>query len=462
MTVRSRLVLWSVGVFALTIGGLGVIAVDSVRRNLTEGMKSELRDRAKPIVMLARYPPPFPLEKGFPLDRLRRPGPPPFGSDDTLQIRVLDDQNHSLFPGDKQPPLDRAGLEQARASDSEAFTMVRNPGEIPLLVYSVPVRRIPTGERSVIQISKSLERVGHEMAMLTGALLTQIPIALAIATAGALFLTDRALRPVRAVTEAAAEIEGTDLSHRLPVAGKDEFARLAETLNGMLGRLESAFEQQRRFVADASHELKSPLTIIKANSSLSLADPTLPENARVALQEIDSAADRTTRVVQDLLLLARSDAGDLTPQRELFPIRPLLEELARLARRMHPDGPTIEIAAPPDLRLNADPEQIRRLLTNLLDNALRHTPADERITLSAQTEGDKVELLVRDTGEGIAPEYLARLGERFYRPDAARARATGGTGLGLAICRAIAQAHGGALTVESVQGKETSVKVTIP
>ena len=462
MSVRFRLALWNVAVIAFAIIGMGALVHELVRQNLMDGLKNELRGRAKPLVLMARYPPPFPINDTQLTKQFKGLRRPPMNLAGEMQPRIFDDRDFSLFPGDKRPPIDPSGLQLARESGAETFTVMRRREEPPLMVYSVSAFRIATGARSVVQVSESLERVGREMALLTGALLTQIPIALAIATLGALFLTDRALRPIRAVTEAAAEIEATDFSRRLPVTGKDEFARLAETLNGMLGRLESAFERQRRFVADASHELKSPLTIIKANSSLSLTDPTLPENARIALQEIDAAADRTHRVVQDLLLLARSDAGDLTPRRELFSIRPICEDVTRQMRRLYPGGAMIEIDAPENLALYADPEQIRRLLANLLANAVRHTPAEGNITLSAQMPGDAVLLSVRDTGDGIAPEHLARLGERFYRPDAARARATGGTGLGLSICRAIAEAHGGTLHISSEPGCGTEAVVRYP
>jgi heavy metal sensor kinase len=320
----------------------------------------------------------------------------------------------------------------------------------------------------VLQIATPLTAVYAELARLSGTLLTLFPLALLVAALGGAFLTEHALHPVRQITQAAAQIGVSDLSERLPVQGKDEFSELAATFNGMLGRLERAFtqlaqtlEQQRRFTADASHELRTPLTVIKANTSLALEEERSNAEYRRALEAADRAADTTTRIVQDLLLLARGDAGQLQLEQRPVCLKELLERALEPFRR--PEFASIAIDFPqPCLAVPGDSHRLLRLFSNLLENAARHTPAAGHITVTARADGESAIVRVRDTGEGIAPEHLPHVCERFYRVDTARARRHGGTGLGLAICQSIVEAHGGTLTLESVVGKGTTVTVRLP
>jgi signal transduction histidine kinase len=329
----------------------------------------------------------------------------------------------------------------------------------------------------VVQFPFPLKAVDEELSRLTRTLLTLYPLALLAALLGGVFLTDRALRPVRRVTQAAGQIGASDLSARLPVTGRDEFSELAATFNGMLSRLEQSFaqreealrqlaqalDQQRRFTADASHELRTPLTIIKANTSLALdEEPSLVEYRR-ALEAADRAADTTNRIVHDLLLLARGDAGQLRLDRRPLWIRDVLEPAAKAFRG--PEAPPISIELSTNgwpLTVDGDPHHLLRLFNNLLENAVRNTPRTGSITLSADAEAEAVVVRVRDTGEGIPPEHLPHVCERFYRVDTARTRRHGGTGLGLAICQSIVEAHEGSLAVDSVIGDGTTVTVRLP
>jgi signal transduction histidine kinase len=350
-----------------------------------------------------------------------------------------------------------------------------------LRVYTVPVVGDGGKIERVFQSSRSLEPVYDEVGRLTNTLLALVPVALLISAAGAVFLTDRAIRPVRAVTRAAAEIgQREDLSARLPTAGGDEFASLSATFNAMLGRLEQAFERQeeayerqRRFVGDASHELRTQLTVIKANTSLALSDDTLPAEYREVLAEVDTAADRTIRIVEDLLLLARSDAAELRIHPDSLDVADLLTQARREGLALRPEGASIEVAVEPaagaadsPLTVLADRHHLPRLLSNLLDNALRYTPPDGRITLSARPAAcRRIEIAVSDTGEGIPPEHLPQVTSRFYRVDAARARAAGaenGAGLGLAIAAELVDRMHGELRLESRAGQGTKATVLLP
>ncbi len=334
-------------------------------------------------------------------------------------------------------------------------------------VFSVPLRRdeIVVG---AVQVAFPLTDINRAIASLNRTLLTLAPLALLIAGAGGAFLTDRALRPVRHISQAAEQIEAKDLSGRLPVTGKDEFSELARTFNAMLGRLEEAFtllekafEQQRRFTADASHELRTPLTVIKANTSLALRGTRTVEDYRRALEAADRAADMTTSIVQDLLLLARSDAGNLGLSADVMPIQQVLERASEAVR--NPENAPVRLNIfDADLSVVGNENELIRLFSNLLENAARHTPVDGTITVTAHSEEKTLVVTVADTGEGIPPEHLPHVTERFYRVDASRTRPSGGTGLGLAICRSIVEAHGGTLSITSAVGKGTTVTVTLP
>ena len=246
-----------------------------------------------------------------------------------------------------------------------------------------------------------------------------------------------------------------------------QFSELAETFNGLLNRLQSAFEQQarvleqqRRFTADASHELKTPLTIIKGTTSLTLTGQPIVAVYHAALQEIDRAADTMSHLVQDLLLLARSDGGQSG--------KDLIELLARDVVDTAISGITGERGlisldiADETLSVMGNERELVRLLSNVLENAMQHAPSDSIISVSVQTKEKHALIRVRDTGPGIAPEYLPHLGERFYRVDTARSRPEGGTGLGLSICKGIVEAHGGTLGIESTIGSGTTVLIRLP
>jgi heavy metal sensor kinase len=379
-------------------------------------------------------------------------------------MRLMNLEGRDLFvPGNQ--PVDAEALGAARDGQAR-YSDVEFEGE-PWRVLTRPVQ--PQGTvLGVVQVATSLAPTDEALDQVTRTLLIWLPLALLMAGVGGAFLTGRALRPVRDITRAAARIEARNLSERLPVQGQDEFSRLAAMLNGMLGRLEDAFERQKRFTADASHELRTPLATIKATSSLAREDEWGAAELQEAMGTIETAADRTQRILQDLLLLARSDNGQLT-----LPMRPLalsavLDAALAEARAGGGEAGRAEwprVALPLDagspLWVWGDDLHLVRLFVNLLQNAQRHTPPDGRITVTAAATERGVTVTVTDTGEGIAPEHLPHLGERFYRADAARSRARGGSGLGLAICRSIVEAHGGDLEIDSVLGQGTAVTVTL-
>jgi heavy metal sensor kinase len=310
------------------------------------------------------------------------------------------------------------------------------------------------------------------LARLKRLLWTLGPIVFCLGVGGTWLAVGRGLAPVRAMAGAAARIDERSLSTRVPVPpAADELARLGTSFNAALERLEQAFHRERGFIADASHELRTPVAIALTNLEVTLARPRSPKEYEEALATQLDTIRRMRGIVESLLTLARADAGRLTPQRE--PV-----DLAALLRRAVDDIAPVAAARRVDLALDApapvmttgDPGLLRQLVDNLLTNAIRYNREGGRVDVSAGANGHGVAVTVCDTGIGIAPEHLPRLFERFYRVDKGRSREEGpsagsghsGAGLGLSIARCIADLHGGAIAVESALGRGSTFKVTLP
>jgi signal transduction histidine kinase len=303
--------------------------------------------------------------------------------------------------------------------------------------------------------------------------LAGLALALVLAGLGGAFLARRALAPIDRVTRAAELIGAEDLARRLDLdLPNDEIGRLARAFDGMIGRLDAAFERQRRFTADASHEIRTPLGIIRSQLDVALAHPRTPEQYARVLGDVRDATDRLARLAERLLTLARADAGEALT---LIPVDVqdvVAEAAASVAAQARELGVRLDVRLGEAPGVQGDPVWLMQLLLNLLDNALRHTPPGGQVTLTLEASADGsggdrssdggVRVSVADTGEGIAPEHLPRLFERFYRVDAARARSSGGAGLGLAICSWVARAHGGRLDASSAAGVGTTMTLWLP
>lgn len=276
-------------------------------------------------------------------------------------------------------------------------------------------------------------------------------------------LAGRALQPVAVLTDTAGMIaRSRDVSRRVAVGGAhDELGRLGATFNEMLVSLDEAYRGQQRFIADASHELRAPLTAIQANLDLlehrrNLSDADRDE----AIVEASREAHRLSSLVSDLLTLARADAG-VPLRREPVELDRLVLDVLREAHALA-HGQILEVTRLTPSVIVGDPDRLKQLLLAVVDNALKYTPSDGRVSLGLKRNGTKVELTVRDTGVGIAANDLARVFERFYRADPARSRDPGGTGLGLPIARWIARQHGGDVVLTSAPGKGTTATIRLP
>jgi signal transduction histidine kinase len=273
-------------------------------------------------------------------------------------------------------------------------------------------------------------------------------------------ISGRVLRPIGRITDVARDIQAADLSRRIELEGpEDELKRLADTFDEMLGRLEGAFTAQRQFVADASHELRNPLATLRTNLDL-VPDTSTPTESASLLAAAQRAAERMSRLVEDLLVLAREG----TPMELRQPVD-LSEAAGQVAEEFAARAAAreIELRGPSGAAtVTADPDAMKRALANLVDNAVRMAPEGSAVDVDVGVRGSWAWMAVSDTGPGLSPQDAARVFDRFWRADAARTRAGGGAGLGLAIVRQIAEAHGGAARVFTTPGAGSTFVVWLP
>jgi two-component system sensor histidine kinase BaeS len=277
-----------------------------------------------------------------------------------------------------------------------------------------------------------------------------------------IFLSRTISRPIRELTRATHAVSEGDLSQQVPVRSKDEIGELSRAFNKMSAELSRSVDARKQMTADIAHELRTPLSLILGHAE-AVHDgvlPPSPENFEIIREE----ATRLEHLVDDLRILSLADAGELslTPQ-TISPER-LLQEVATLYRfQVQTKDLTLDLdIIPPLADLEVDPGRMTQVITNILDNALRHTPAGGRVTLAARGTLGGVELSVRDTGPGLPADDLPRIFDRFYRADESRQRGDGGSGLGLAIARSIVLAHGGQIRAESEPGQGLAVIITLP
>ncbi|HEX3867394.1 MAG TPA: HAMP domain-containing sensor histidine kinase, partial [Gemmatimonadaceae bacterium] len=304
--------------------------------------------------------------------------------------------------------------------------------------------------------------------LLVGTILVLAPIVLLISMIVAYLVVGNAFQPVDAlINEVEAITDGRSLHRRLPAdAGNDELSRLGLTLNAMLDRLETSFSALRRFTADASHELKTPLTVLRADVERSMHPATNRAERLIALEEALQETARMSDLVNSLLTLARADEGRFDIHRTPVEVEPLMREVYETAVILGEDaGLTLSMPVLEGGIVMGDRTRLRQLLLNLVTNAIKYTPRGGHVELSAARRGDdEMIIVVRDTGIGIAANDLPHVFDRFWRADRARSRGSerGGFGLGLSISQWIVQAHGGTLTAQSRLGRGSVFTVTLP
>ncbi|MBI5826115.1 MAG: HAMP domain-containing protein, partial [Deltaproteobacteria bacterium] len=317
----------------------------------------------------------------------------------------------------------------------------------------------------IIQVGSSLEGMEEIFHSMVYIISFGVIVSVVIASAVGYFLARKALKPVADIIDITRRIRAENLNERITISvPQDEIGRLAGTINEMIVRLGKSFNQIRQFTADASHELKTPLTILKGEMEVALRGRGDVEHMRAALRSGLEEIDRMNYIVRNLLELARMDVErEAAAPRGPVALDRVLEERVEQLRRIALDsGVEMSIIKVMDATVAGDPVRLGQLVFNILDNALKYTPRGGEIEASLETEGGNAVLRVRDTGAGIAAEDLPYIFDRFYRADKARTGGVGGAGLGLSICKEIVAAHGGAIGVESEPGKGSVFTVKLP
>lgn len=324
------------------------------------------------------------------------------------------------------------------------------------------------GHRYLLAGRYPLREAERMMAGVRRMFLIAIPLLILVAATSGYFLADRSLAPVASMASHAADITASNLHERLPVSGGDELVRLAQVVNDLLDRLETSFEQQRRFMADASHELRTPTAILRteADVTLSRVDRT-NEEYRASVVIMQDAARRLTRIVDDLFLLARTDAGHLVVQQKPLYLEDIVDDVARGVRPLADRrGIRVALTNVVEAPVVGDADLLGRVLLNLLDNAIKHSPDGSTVEVGMTRRNGECDVAVIDSGPGIPEQARGRVFERFFQVDAARVRPdatqTSGAGLGLAIARRIAEVHGGRVELVESRAGRTEFRFTVP
>jgi heavy metal sensor kinase len=306
------------------------------------------------------------------------------------------------------------------------------------------------------------------MRSVTQMFLLAIPLLILAAAASGYFLARRSLKPVASMADRAAEISALNMHERMPVSGGDELVRLATVINALLDRLEASFEQQRRFMADASHELRTPTAIVRTEADVTLSMPHRAEaEYRESVGIMQDAARRLTRIVDDLFLLARSDAGQMVVHGAPIHLEDVVDDALRGVRPLATQrGVRLALTEAIEAPMHGDPDLLGRLVLNLLDNAIKYSSAGGVVSVAMHHEGAATVVTVTDDGPGIPADAHERVFERFYRVDTSRGRqegsTTSGAGLGLSISRRIAEAHGGTLQLAESRPGRTVFRISLP
>jgi two-component system, OmpR family, sensor kinase len=430
--IRLRLTLVFAAAMATVLAGMGLFLYLRVGAALDATIDQSLRGRADDVAALVRQPGSGLREAGG--NRLAEQG------ESVAQLLAPDGAVLDSTPqlGDR-PLLTGQQLTHAAA----ATIVVERPSvpgsDDPVRLLATPVQA--QGGRLLVVVGASLEGRAEALESLLGQLLVGGPIALLLSSLLAYGLAAAALRPVESMRREAEAVSAAEPGRRLPLPPThDEIARLGTTINSMLGRLEAALARERRFVSDASHELRTPLAALRTELELALRRERTPEELQSALRSAAEETERLAHLAEDLLVLARAGGGHLPVRPEPLPAADLLADVReRYARRAAEAGRPLEVQADDRLRLSVDRLRAEQALGNLVENALRH--GGGRILLQAHRHDGRIELHVRDQGQGFPPDFIGHAFEPFSRADPARAG--GGAGLGLAIVELIARAHGG-------------------
>ena len=455
LPLKTRLTLWYVTLFALILGAWSFGIVALVRANLYSGIDRSLESRATQIAQGVSGP------KHAKFTTVS----------DATAANTVREQIVAQLLSNTGEVIAHAGSAVASGTlaPEDLVTRALTTSSAKLETVEVGQKRfrllvVPlAGTAQMILVGAGTESADDAVARLVLVMLLTGPLALIAAGAGGWFLARRALAPLAEMTATAAEIGINRLDERVPVPeGGDELAALAVTLNKMLARLEEGVDDKRRLVADASHELQTPLAVMRTELDVSLGSPNLGAEAIEVLESAREETDRMTRIVRNLLTLARFDEGTIQLLRKPINLGALAHDAAESLKMLGRERGVEITVEGEDIVVLADSEYIRLVVVNLIENAVKHSGAGTTVHVLLETAGDEVRLSITDTGPGIPEEDQPHVFDRFYRVDRARSKKSGGSGLGLAISREIVEAHDGRVELKSKLGTGSTFRIILP
>jgi heavy metal sensor kinase len=455
-SIRFRLTAWYAVILAVTFAAVGIGAWIALRSSINDTVDKDLRSRLQAMRDYLQRQATRTREGA--VEELREDAAlAPAGT----RFRISDNLGRWLYesPGTQ-------GWETAPAD----IIHLPKRGRIETIVYGgKPIRVLSAAAPlGMVQIGIPLDEFREMLDAFTWTVLLASPVLLLLASAGGYWMSRRALDPVERITRTAGEIEAQNLSKRLPLPGTgDELDRLSKTLNAMFARLEDSFRRITQFTADASHELRTPIAIIRTTAEVARRKPRSDREYAEALDRILAESERTTELIEDLMSLARADANADDTVLEPVRLDQLVQAVCAQARETTIDAElTLTVGAIAPCTISGDSTALRRLLIILLDNAVKYSNRGGAIRIdltSCRWSGQAAAMLqVHDNGIGISPEDLPHIFERFYRASKDRSRKIDGVGLGLSIARSIAHRHGGEIEVDSQVGTGTVVRVYLP
>jgi len=460
-SIRFRLTLWYVAILGLILCSSSGFLYLTLSRSLHRNIDAKIKSIADFVA--SSYSSPF-AKYGLNLDRVieEATGKRPTGK----FIQVLDKKGRiglkSGSLGRFQLPVSVEALRNASKGEV-TFETNRAIGTSAIRIVTMPIvegRRIS----NIVQVASSLEDVESALKTLLLILSITIPSALAVASLGGNFLANRAFRPVNEVIDTARAITSHNLNRRIQIKKvKDEIGRLAETFNEMISRLDQSFRKTRQFSADASHELKTPITVLKGEIEVALRRARTGDEYRTILMSNLEEINNMGKIVDDLLLLSRADSGEVPLTKVIIDLSEFLTE-TQVQAQVLATPKSIDVYFHNDNRAYAlaDPLRLKSMMLNLIENAIKYSLQEGRIDIRLEQKDDFAVITVSDQGIGIPQEALPHIFDRFFRVDKARSRQEGGSGLGLSICKWIAEAHDGSISATSEPGKGSAFIVRIP
>lgn len=454
LPIRLRLTAWYFAILAVVLSAFGISAYFAMRHSIRQTIDEELQIRCEGVHQLIERD----IERGHKEDL-------PEGLREHTELRqggallqVSDEQGNWLY---RSTVMSDYGVPRPATVPRRATEFMGR--DVPLRIWTQKVS--VGGESYLIQSAFEMDDFYESLHHFALLLFISIPSLLLCAAAGGYWISTRALAPVDQIAQTARTISAQNLSSRLvvPKTG-DELQRLSETLNGMLERLEAAFKKITQFTADASHELRTPVAVMRTRAELSLRKARSAEEYRDVIAEVLTELEKTSGLIEQLMFLARADSGTETLHFAPTNVSEVLREACHQGSALA-EAKQIgfqERISGDSMWIQGDATSLRRLFLILIDNAVKYTPANGQVEVSLQRNDGYAVAQVRDTGIGIAEADLPNVFERFYRADKARTRESGGVGLGLSIGRWITEVHAGTIEVHSAPGRGSMFQIRLP